>query len=79
MGIPFLVFLAAVGAVVVFVIVADHRLVPLTQRLQASWSDAAIQKFPPNPVAGFFQLRPRSYFELDRPEAQQVLTVSLGS
>lgn len=34
-----IVFLAAVGAIVVFVIVAYNRLMSLTQRSPASWSD----------------------------------------
>ena len=38
MGIPFFVFLAALGAIVDFVVVAFNRLVSLTQRSQASWS-----------------------------------------
>ena len=187
MSIPFLVFLAAVGAMVVFVIVTYHRLVSLSQRSQASWSDVdvqlkrrtdlvpnvvesvegyaaherdtldavvrargvalaaqtaearaqsegqlgqalrglvavaesypdlkasadfqshraslseieesiqsarryfnavvrdlntAIQEFPSNLVAGFFQFRPRAYFELDRPEERQVPKVSFRS
>ena len=43
MGIPFLVFLAAVGAIVVFVVVSYNRLVSLTQRFQSSWSDVDVQ------------------------------------
>lgn len=43
MGIPFLVFLAAVGAIVVFVVVSYNRLVSLTQRSQSSWSDVDVQ------------------------------------
>ena len=39
MGIPFLIFLAAVGAIVWSVIVSYNRLASLTQRSQASWSD----------------------------------------
>jgi LemA protein len=42
MSIPFLVFLAAVGAMVVFAIVTYNRLVSLTQRSQASWSDVDV-------------------------------------
>jgi len=187
MGIPFLIFLAAVGAIVVFVIVSYNRLVSLTQRSQSSWSDVdvqlkrrtdlvpnlvesvkgyathergtldavvrargaavaaqtpearsqseaqltqalrglfalaesypeikasanfqslqtslaeieesiqnarryfnavvrdlntAIQEFPSNLVAGFFQFRPHAYFELDRPDERQVPKVSFGS
>jgi len=125
MSLPFMIFLAAVGAVVVFVIVTYNRLVSLTQRAQSSWSDVdvqlksypelkasgnfqpllssrgeteeyiqsgrryfnavvrdlntAIQEFPSNLVAGFFQFRPRSSFELDRPEERQVPTVSFGA
>jgi LemA protein len=187
MSIPFLIFLAAVGAIVVFVIVTYNRLVSLSQRSQASWSDVdvqlkrrtdlvpnlvesvkgyaahergtldavvrarsaamaartaesraqseveltqalrglfalaesypdlkasanfqalqaslgeieesiqsarryfnavvrdlntAIQEFPSNVVAGFFQFRPRGYFELERPDDRQVPKVSFGS
>ena len=187
MGIPFLIFLAAFGAIVVFVIVSYNRLVSLTQRSQSSWSDVdvqlkrrtdlvpnlvesvkgyathergtldavvrargaavaaqtpesrsqseaqltqalrglfalaesypdlkasanfqslqgslgeieesiqnarryfnavvrdlntAIQEFPSNLVAGFFQFRPHAYFELDRPDERQVPKVSFGS
>jgi hypothetical protein len=43
MGIPFLIFLAAVGAIVVFVVVSYNRLVSLTQRSQSSWSDVDVQ------------------------------------
>src|SRR6267142_3290552 len=43
MAIPFLIFLAAVGAIVVFVIVSYNRLVSLTQRSQSSWSDVDVQ------------------------------------
>src|SRR6202158_3440958 len=43
MGIPFMIFLAAVGAVVVFVIVSYNRLVSLTQRSQSAWSDVDVQ------------------------------------
>ena len=186
MGIAFMIFLAAVGAVVVFVIVSYNRLVSLTQRSQSAWSDVdvqlkrrtdlvpnlvesvkgyaahergtldavvrargaavaaqtpesraqaegqlsqalrglfalaesypdlkatanfqslqaslgeieeatqnarryfnavvrdlntAIQEFPSNLVAGFFQFRPRAYFELERPEDRQVPKVSFG-
>jgi LemA protein len=186
MGIPFMIFLAAVGAIVVFVIVSYNRLVSLTQRSQSAWSDVdvqlkrrtdlvpnlveavkgyaahergtldavvkargaavaaqtpesraqaegqlsqalrglfalaesypdlkatanfqalqtslgeieeaiqnarryfnavvrdlntAIQEFPSNLVAGFFQFRPHTYFELDRAEDRQVPKVSFG-
>ena len=186
MGIPFMIFLAAVGVVVVFVIVSYNRLISLTQRSQSAWSDVdvqlkrrtdlvpnlvesvkgyaahergtldavvrargaavaaqtpesraqaegqlsqalrglfalaesypdlkatanfqslqaslgeieeatqnarryfnavvrdlntAIQEFPSNLVAGFFQFRPRAYFELDRPDDRQVPKVSFG-
>ena len=44
MGIPFLVFLAMVGAIVVFVIVACNRLMSLTQRSPASWSDMVARR-----------------------------------
>ena len=43
MGIPFMIFLAAVGAVVVFVIVSYNRLVSLTQRSRSAWSDVDVQ------------------------------------
>ena len=43
MAIPFLIFLAAIGAIVVFVIVSYNRLVSLTQRSQSSWSDVDVQ------------------------------------
>ena len=186
MGIPFMIFLTAVGAIVVFIIVSYNRLVSLTQRSQSSWSDVdvqlkrrtdlvpnlvesvkgyaahergtldavvrargaavaaqtpesraqaegqlsqalrglfalaesypdlkatanfqslqaslgeieeaiqsarryfnavvrdlntAIQEFPSNMVAGFFQFRPHGYFELDHPEERQVPKVSFG-
>jgi LemA protein len=186
MGIPFMIFLAAVGAIVVFIIVSYNRLVSLTQRSQSAWSDVdvqlkrrtdlvpnlvesvkgyaahergtldavvtargtavaaqtpesraqaegqlsqalrglfalaesypdlkattnfqslqaslgeieeavqnarryfnavirdlntAIQEFPSNIVAGFFQFKPRAYFELDRPDERQVPKVSFG-
>ena len=187
MGIPFMIFLAAVGTIVVFIIVSYNRLVSLTQRSQSAWSDVdvqlkrrtdlvpnlvesvkgyaahergtldavvkargaavaaqtpesraqaegqlsqalrglfalaesypdlkatanfqslqaslgeiedavqnarryfnavvrdlntAIQAFPSNLVAGFFQFRPRVYFELDRPDERQVPKVSFGA
>ena len=186
MGIPFMIFLAAVGAIVVFIIVSYNRLVSLTQRSQSAWSDVdvqlkrrtdlvpnlvesvkgyaaherdtldavvkarsaavaaqtpdsraqaegqlsqalrglfalaesypdlkatanfqslqaslgeieeavqnarryfnavirdlntAIQEFPSNIVAGFFQFKPHAYFELDRPDERQVPKVSFG-
>jgi LemA protein len=186
MGIPFMIFLAAVGAIVVFSIVSYNRLVSLTQRSQSAWSDVdvqlkrrtdlvpnlvesvkgyaahewgtldavvkargaavaaqtpesraqaegqlgqalrglfalaesypdlkatanfqslqaslgeieeaiqnarryfnavirdlntAIQEFPSNIVAGFFQFKPHAYFELDRPDERQVPKVSFG-
>ena len=186
MGIPFMIFLAAVGAIVVFIIVSYNRLVSLTQRSQSAWSDVdvqlkrrtdlvpnlvesvkgyaaherdtldavvkarsaavaaqtpdsraqaegqlsqalrglfalaesypdlkatanfqslqaslgeieeavqnarryfnavirdlntAIQEFPSNMVAGFFQFKPHAYFELDRPGERQVPKVSFG-
>ncbi len=186
MGIPFMIFLAAVGAIVVFIIVSYNRLVSLTQRSQSAWSDVdvqlkrrtdlvpnlvesvkgyaaherdtldavvrarsaavaaqtpdsraqaegqlsqalrslfalaesypdlkatanfqslqaslgeieeavqnarryfnavirdlntAIQEFPSNMVAGFFQFKPHAYFELDRPDERQVPKVSFG-
>ena len=186
MGIPFMIFLAAVGAIVVFIIVSYNRLVSLTQRSQSAWSDVdvqlkrrtdlvpnlvesvkgyaaherdtldavvkarsaavaaqtpdsraqaegqlsqalrglfalaesypdlkatanfqslqaslgeieeavqnarryfnavirdlntAVQEFPSNMVAGFFQFKPHAYFELDRPDERQVPKVSFG-
>lgn len=186
MGIPFLIFLAAVGAIVVFVVVTYNRLVSLSQRSESAWSDVdvqlkrrtdlvpnlvesvkgyaahergtldavvkargaavaaqspesraqaegqltqalrglfalaesypdlkasanfqslqaslgeiedaiqnarryfnavvrdlntAIQEFPSNLIAGFFQFKPHGYFELDRPEERQVPKVSFG-
>jgi LemA protein len=186
MGIPFMIVLAAVGAIVVVVVVSYNRLVSLTQRSQSAWSDVdgllkrrtdlapnlvesvkgyashergaldavvkargaavaaqtpesraqaegqlshalrrlvalaesypdlkvtatfqslqaslgeieeaiqnarrdfnavvrdlntAIQEFPSNLVAGFFQFRPHAYFELDRPGERQVPKVSFG-
>jgi LemA protein len=186
MAIPFMIFLAAVGAIVVFVVVSYNRLVSLTQRSRSAWSDVdvqlkqrtdlvpnlvesvngyaphergtldavvkargaavaaqtpesraqaegqlsqalrglfalaesypdlkstanfqslqaslgeveeaiqnacryfnavvrdrntAIQEFPSNLVAGFFQFRPHAYFELERPEDRQVPKVSFG-
>ncbi len=186
MAIPFMIFLAAVGAIVVFVVVSYNRLVSLTRRSQSAWSDVdvqlkrrtalvpnlvesvkgyasrergaldavvkargaavaaqtpesraqaegqlsqalrglfalaesypdlkatanfqslqasvgeieeaiqnarryfnavvrdlnmAIQEFPSNLVAGFFQFRPHAYFELDRPEDRHVPKVSFG-
>jgi LemA protein len=41
--------------------------------------NTAIQEFPSNLVAGFFQFRPHAYFELDRPDERQVPKVSFGS
>jgi LemA protein len=187
MGIPFMIFLAAIGTIVVFIIVSYNRLVSLTQRSQSAWSDVdvqlkrrtdlvpnlvesvkgyaahergtldavvkargaavaaqtpesraqaegqlsqalrglfalaesypdlkatanfqslqaslgeiedavqnarryfnavvrdlntAIQAFPSNLVAGFFQFRPHAYFELDRPDERQVPKVSFGA
>jgi len=43
MDIPFFVFLDAVGAIVVFVVVTSSRLVSLTERGQASRSDVDAQ------------------------------------
>jgi LemA protein len=40
--------------------------------------NTAIQEFPSNMVAGFFQFKPRAYFELDRPDERQVPKVSFG-
>ncbi len=41
--------------------------------------NTAIEIFPSNLVAGFFQFRERVYFELDRPEERQVPKVSFGA
>ena len=41
--------------------------------------NTAIEIFPSNLVAGFFQFRERAYFELDRPEERQVPKVSFGA
>jgi len=38
-GIPFLIFLDAVGAIVVFVMGSDDRLASLTRRSPSSWSE----------------------------------------
>src|SRR5712692_10400594 len=38
-----MIFLAAVGVIVVFIIVSYNRLVSLTQRSQSAWSDVAAQ------------------------------------
>jgi LemA protein len=38
-----MIFLAAVGAIVVFIIVSYNRLVSLTQRSQSAWSDVDVQ------------------------------------
>ena len=43
MSIPFMIFLAAVGAIVVSIIVSYNRLVSLTQRSQSAWSDVDVQ------------------------------------
>ena len=43
MGVPMVIFLAAVGAMVVFTIVSYHRLVSLTQRSQSAWSEVDVQ------------------------------------
>jgi len=40
--------------------------------------NTAIQEFPSNMVAGFFQFKPHAYFELDRPDERQVPKVSFG-
>ncbi|HEX9418256.1 MAG TPA: LemA family protein [Methylomirabilota bacterium] len=40
--------------------------------------NTAIQEFPSNLVAGFFQFKPHAYFELDRPDERQVPKVSFG-
>lgn len=84
MSIPVMIFLAAVGAVVMFVIVTCNRLVSLTQRAQSSLGEIeeSIQsgrRYSNAVVRDFFQFRPRSYFELDRSEGRQVPTVSFGA
>ena len=43
MSLAFLIFLAAVVAIVVFVIVSYNRLVSLVQRTQSAWSDVDVQ------------------------------------
>ena len=43
MGIPVMIILAAIGAIVVFVIVSYNRLVSLTQRSRSAWSDVDVQ------------------------------------
>lgn len=43
MAIPFMITLAAVGVIVVFVIVSYNRLVSLTQRSLSAWSDVDVQ------------------------------------
>ena len=40
--------------------------------------NTAIQEFPSNLIAGFFQFKPHGYFELDHPEERQVPKVSFG-
>ena len=42
MGIPFMIVLAAVGAIVVVVVVSYNRLASLTQRSQSAWSDVDV-------------------------------------
>ena len=72
MGIPFMIFLAAVGAIVVFGIVCYNRNAVIRDL------NTAMQEFPSNIVAGFFQSKPHAYFELDRPDERQVPKVSFG-
>jgi LemA protein len=43
MAIPLMITLAAIGVIVVFVIVSYNRLVSLTQRSQSAWSDVDVQ------------------------------------
>ena len=43
MSLAFLIFLAAVAAIVIFVIVSYNRLVSLSQRTQSAWSDVDVQ------------------------------------
>jgi len=43
MSLAFLIFLAAVVAIVVFVVVSYNRLVSLVQRTQSAWSDVDVQ------------------------------------
>lgn len=68
----FMIFLAAVAAIVVFVIVSYDRLVSLGQRTQSA-------SFPSNLVAVLFQFREHAYFEVGRPEERQVPWVSFGA
>lgn len=90
MSLAFLIFLAAVAAIVIFVIVSYNRLVSLSQRTQSAWSDVDVQLkrrtdlvpieiFPSNLVAGLFQFREHAYFELHRPGERQVPKVSFGA
>jgi LemA protein len=41
--------------------------------------NTAVESFPSNAVASFFNFVKRAYFELDRPEERQVPRVSFGS
>lgn len=43
MGIPFMIFLAAAGMIVAFVVVSYNRLVSPTQRSKSAWSDVDVQ------------------------------------
>jgi LemA protein len=43
MSLAFLIFLAVVAAIVIFVIVSYNRLVSLAQRTQSAWSDVDVQ------------------------------------
>jgi LemA protein len=43
MSLAFMIFLAVVAAMVIFVIVSYNRLVSLTQRTQSAWSDVDVQ------------------------------------
>ncbi len=43
MSLAFMIFLAAVAAIVIFVIVSYNRLVSLAQRTQSAWSDVDVQ------------------------------------
>ena len=43
MSLAFMIFLAAVAAMVIFAIVSYNRLVSLTQRTQSAWSDVDVQ------------------------------------
>src|SRR5712692_5909113 len=81
-----MIFLAAVGVIVVFIIVSYNRLVSLTQRSQSAWSDVAAQTPESRAQAegqltqalrGLFALG-ESYPELKASANFQALQASLG-